>query len=265
MSVVKIAVVILLLINYSLSFRLTRFDDKFEQLFQDQDKFEQLFQDQDEVLADAVQNDIPAWQTAPALPACRDNRDDCPLYAKYGYCASVRSYCDKSCKFCKEEEEESPSQLEACIKDTNSYRAKHQNTPSLQWDSDLADKAQKWAERLVELERMEHSYVKGEGENIYYIKDEFPATCEKANEAWYNEIKDYDYATPGFSGATGYFTQFVWKATTKFGLGIATSSRDEKGFVTTFIVAKYTPQGNFYMRGKEKQAFTDNVQPRKGK
>ncbi len=79
----------------------------------------------------------------------------------------------------------------------------------------------------------------------------------------YNEIKDYRYASPGFSGATGHFTQVVWKDSTKVGVGIAHSAPDGAGFITTYIVAKYTPQGNFYMRGKEAEAFQANVASRK--
>ena len=78
----------------------------------------------------------------------------------------------------------------------------------------------------------------------------------------YNEIKDYHYSYPGFSGATGHFTQVMWKATQKVGVGIAVSSPDSQGMVTTFIVAKYTPQGNKYMRGHEAEAFRANVLPR---
>ena len=38
---------------------------------------------------------------------------------------------------------------------------------------------------------------------------------------WYNEFEQYNFAQPGFSLATGHFTQVVWKASTKLGMGRA--------------------------------------------
>merc|ERR1719378_1412023 len=110
---------------------------------------------------------------------------------------------------------------------------------------------------------MKHSYRPNEGENIFYSKSKNEGSCVDAALAWYNEIKDYRYANPGFSGATGHFTQVVWKDSTKVGVGIAHSAPDGAGFITTYIVAKYTPQGNFYQRGKEAEAFRANVASRK--
>jgi hypothetical protein len=46
---------------------------------------------------------------------------------------------------------------------------------------------------------------------------------EAATQAWYDEIKDYDWENPGFSMETGHFTQVVWKGTTKVGFGYAQS------------------------------------------
>jgi len=150
-----------------------------------------------------------------------------------------------------------------CLKAHNVLRNLHENTGPLQWDAKLAADSKIWAENLVSIGQMKHSYRPNEGENIYYSKSKNEGSCVDAALAWYNEIKDYRYANPGFSGATGHFTQVVWKDSTKVGVGIAHSAPDGAGFITTYIVAKYTPQGNFYQRGKEAEAFRANVASRK--
>jgi hypothetical protein len=38
---------------------------------------------------------------------------------------------------------------------------------------------------------------------------------KSAVDAWYNEVQSYNFNSPGWSGATGHFTQLVWKDTTK--------------------------------------------------
>ncbi|XP_037572019.1 uncharacterized protein LOC119454084 [Dermacentor silvarum] len=58
-------------------------------------------------------------------------------------------------------------------------------------------------------------------------------------EAWYDEIKDYDYNNPTFKSGTGHFTQLVWKNCRRLGTGVA---RGRKG--TIYIVSVYDPRGN---------------------
>lgn len=62
--------------------------------------------------------------------------------------------------------------------------------------------------------------------------------------SWYNEIKDfnrswYDAEPPrsAFSN-TGHFTQVVWKASTRLGVGVATKGN------AVFVVANYDVPGN---------------------
>ena len=48
----------------------------------------------------------------------------------------------------------------------------------------------------------------GQGENLAYNYESSAASaCVAATKAWYDEIKDYNYATPGFGYNTGHFTQ----------------------------------------------------------
>jgi glioma pathogenesis-related protein 2 len=60
-------------------------------------------------------------------------------------------------------------------------------------------------------------------------------------QAWYDEIKDYDYMKPAFSYKTGHFTQVIWKNTINLGVGIAYSADGRQAFV----VANYSPPGNY--------------------
>lgn len=54
----------------------------------------------------------------------------------------------------------------------------------------------------------------------------------------YNEIKDYSYNNPTFSGSTGHFTQVVWKNCSEIGIGVANRNG------TTYVVCNYNPHGN---------------------
>ena len=52
----------------------------------------------------------------------------------------------------------------------NSYRVKHLNTPSLTWDAELADKAEKWAKELLKSGNFKHdpdNNKDGTGENMF--------------------------------------------------------------------------------------------------
>lgn len=150
-----------------------------------------------------------------------------------------------------------------CITAHNKLRALHQNTGGLVWSQDLANKAQRWAEENLRNNRMKHEQIEGQGENIYYGNNLLEADCTDAALAWYSEIKDYDYGTADTKNgkAVGHFTQLVWKDTTQVGVGIA--SKKSGSNIVTFIVAKYTPLGNFHMYGQRYQDYSSNVQPRK--
>jgi glioma pathogenesis-related protein 2 len=98
------------------------------------------------------------------------------------------------------------------------------------------------------------------GENIYasYTTESTldPTTLgEAAVKEWYDEIKDYNYANPGFSSETGHFTQVVWKGSTKLGCGAAQGTATIEGnkYNAFYVVCQYAPAGN--VQGQ----FPDNV------
>jgi hypothetical protein len=55
--------------------------------------------------------------------------------------------------------------------------------------------------------------------------------------AWYSEVSSYSFSSPGWSGATGHFTQLVWKDTTKVGCGY-----NARCPMTTYV-CQYSPAG----------------------
>lgn len=105
----------------------------------------------------------------------------------------------------------------------NELRAQH-CAPAMTWDDEVAKGAQEWADGCV----FEHATT---GENL-------AAGSEQPTEMWYAEVRDYDFAAPGFSQATGHFTQVVWRGSTKLGCGRAAC-----GF-GVYFVCRYSPGGN---------------------
>ena len=76
------------------------------------------------------------------------------------------------------------------------------------WNETLAKNAENWAKYLADLNLFKHaSNIPNEGENLYmswHIPEE---PCTAATQAFYGEVKDYDFNKPGFSMKTGHFTQ----------------------------------------------------------
>jgi uncharacterized protein YkwD len=142
----------------------------------------------------------------------------------------------------------------------NYWRAKH-GVPPLKLDAKLNSDAQAWANTLASTQQFKHAGVAGQGENLYLsasTSTTLPAITIEANkavDAWYNEIKDYKYSNPGFSMATGHFTQVVWKSTTTLGCGIA--SGKYQTYNGRYVVCRYTPPGNYTGQ------FPQNVLPLK--
>ncbi|XP_019893434.2 uncharacterized protein LOC101890158 [Musca domestica] len=123
-----------------------------------------------------------------------------------------------------------------CLEEHNKRRALHGCEP-LVLNRNLCNLANDWAIHLTKTRSMYHRPANDYGENIYQLINRDP-TAEDAVKAWYDEIKKYKYSRPGFSPATGHFTQVVWLDTTEVGVGKAKVDN------MTFIVCNYNPPGN---------------------
>eukprot|EP00775_Hariotina_reticulata_P009626 gene9626-9786_t len=99
----------------------------------------------------------------------------------------------------------------------NTYRSKHQAGP-LQWSDYQASRAAEYASRCT----WGHDSNAQAGENLYASSSKSDPTgaLTAAIEAWYAEVNSYNFASGGFSGATGHFTQVVWKGTTNIGCAV---------------------------------------------
>ncbi|KAI8067108.1 CAP domain-containing protein [Gongronella butleri] len=123
----------------------------------------------------------------------------------------------------------------------NKYRAIHQ-APPLKWDNTLAN----YASNYIGHCQFKHSGGPY-GENLAMGYGDWTSVVN----AWYDEVKDYSYSNPGFSMATGHFTQVVWKGSTKIGCGFASCNGQK------MYSCNYDPPGNYLGE------FPQNVLPPK--
>ncbi len=112
---------------------------------------------------------------------------------------------------------------QALLNAHNGYRAKH-CVPNLTWSADLAATAQAWASGCkMNGSAFVHSGVPGENSHWAYPPGSQAASA--AVDSWYNEISAYNFNNPGFSSATGHFTQVIWRASTQLGCAKATCGK----------------------------------------
>merc|ERR1719454_177569 len=135
----------------------------------------------------------------------------------------------------------------------NELRRKH-GVPDMTFDQAACESAQDVSDDQARMGQMAHSAPSRRnncGENIYWFWSSQPIPNPVAHlgstptQAWYDEVKDYNFAAPGFNGATGHFTQVVWKSSTRLGCGINGS----------YVTCHYCPAGNYMGQ------FPQNVLP----
>ncbi|MGW1194346.1 CAP family protein [Streptomyces sp. NPDC002536] len=151
--------------------------------------------------------------------------------------------------------------LKEAVAAANRHRAQH-GVPPLALDPALTAYARK---RAREISRGAPGQLSTEGADPRLGEDLFwssagterapAAGAAQAVETWYAEARSYDWRKPGFSAATGDFTQLVWKASDR--LGAARVSGRAGGRTESYVVFAFAPPGNV------DGAFRENVLPRK--
>ncbi|WP_279350676.1 CAP family protein [Erythrobacter litoralis] len=119
----------------------------------------------------------------------------------------------------------------------------------LQWDTELAEGAQKWATYLARTNRFEHSpNTPGEpleGENIWG-GSHGAFGPEAMIDLWVSEKRYFkpgrfpNNSTTGKVQDVSHFTQVVWSGTQKVGCGLARNDRRD------ILVCRYSNPGNVY-------------------
>ncbi|ORY85661.1 CAP domain-containing protein, partial [Protomyces lactucae-debilis] len=131
--------------------------------------------------------------------------------------------------------------IEAMLSAHNTMRSFHTGTGNLTWNADLANAAKKQLDTHV----FAHSN-QGYGENLayFYMSPTNNQNPRHAVQLWYDEISQYNYASPGFSSATGHFTQVVWKGTTQVGCAWD-RGYDDYTANHRFLTCEYSTPGNY--------------------
>jgi uncharacterized protein YkwD len=148
--------------------------------------------------------------------------------------------------------------LNSMVKSSNEHRAKH-GAPPVELDQELVTYAKARAEHIADKGALVHDGTGGHGENLYSSSSSEPVQgpATAASDAWYAEIKDYNYQTFTSNDpkkAIGHFTQLVWKGSTKIGAGRVCGTEDNT-WHDTYIAVNFSTAGN--MAG----AYKENVLP----
>ena len=138
-----------------------------------------------------------------------------------------------------------PAQPDAALKrgmlaSHNAVRANLRIAP-LVWSDRLAERAQQWADTLLQRGQFFHRPNSAFGENLYEIRGA-SATPSQVVKAWASELRNYDYRANSCHGVCGHYTQIVWRGTQEVGCGVA------RGRGREIWVCNYNPPGNYIGR-----------------
>lgn len=130
----------------------------------------------------------------------------------------------------------------AILKHHNDYRRSHK-VDELVLDQELTISAHQWAHNLAKEDRFGHNPRSLFGENLYCLWSSdrnAKANPKEVCKSWYEEIRDFQFGIePRGLVKAAQFTQLVWKATKKLGVGMA-KTRSGK----VIVVCTYDPRGN---------------------
>ncbi|XP_071958239.1 GLIPR1-like protein 1 [Antedon mediterranea] len=154
-----------------------------------------------------------------------------------------------------------PEEIEGIVDLHNQYRRNVSPGPAsdmqyMEWNNNLADLAQQWADRCV----WEHGNVVNDlypedalGQNLFVTSESLennrPTTFgTDAITSWHSEVQDYHYnSNTCTEGETcGHYTQVVWASTYNVGCGIKTCTPviGVPWSSGTIIVCNYISRGN---------------------
>ena len=112
------------------------------------------------------------------------------------------------------------------------------NVQPLIWSSDLAARAQDWADQLLRQDRFYHRPKSNLGENIFEILGGHVSAAEVVGD-WASEAESYNYRANTCRGLCGHYTQVVWRGTRELGCAVASKNGRE------VWVCNYSPHGNW--------------------
>lgn len=125
---------------------------------------------------------------------------------------------------------------QTAILDLVNYYRKLHSAPPVTYNVIMDPQTQIWAQHLATTNTLVHSVSGGlYGENLGMTSF---GGIENIIKLWYDEINNYNFSNPGYSIATGHFTQLVWVGTNS----ISVASYSGQGGV--FIVMRFYPAGN---------------------
>lgn len=124
------------------------------------------------------------------------------------------------------------------LSEHNRLRNRYGTVGDLELDKELSKKAQAHADSLAARQcKLENSTDETVGENLYYLESEDGKyTAQHIVEYWLKRSNFDSHTRPK---TTNHFTQIVWKASKKIGVGVA---RAANGAV--YVAAFYFPRGN---------------------
>ncbi len=127
--------------------------------------------------------------------------------------------------------------------------------PPIRYSTELAAKAQEWADHLKEANqcRMQHSKPDGKyGENLFWAsaiewsdgkREVQKVRPQKVVDDWASERADYSYKNNSCAEGKmcGHYTQVVWRTTTTVGCAVAVCANTQE----QIWVCQYQPPGNW--------------------
>ncbi|KAL1895422.1 hypothetical protein Sste5346_005228 [Sporothrix stenoceras] len=127
----------------------------------------------------------------------------------------------------------------AILNSTNFFRSEH-NATAITWNKTIAAFADEYLANDTDCTFAHSGGPYGENIAVGF------QSVHGAIDAFGLEREKYNYNDPGFSEATGHFTQLVWKASTTVGCGRRLCGGNSAGEKSTgwFLVCEYWPRGN---------------------